>query len=624
MVRGDMNELISKTRPSEANGAQHEASRGPCAGILAAALALASTACAPAPESAPPRPANLVVVSLDTLRRDHLGCYGADFATPRLDRFASEGALFESAFAPTPITLPTHASLLTGTTPPRHGLVDNALFALEPAAITLAETVKGAGFTTGAFVSAFVLDAQFGLAQGFDEYDDRFQIGFGGTLGVEERSATATTDAVLAWLDRRPPGPLFLWVHYFDPHRPWRAPEPFASAAPTPYAAEIQYLDHELGRLLDGLAARGLFDTSAIVIAADHGEGLGEHGEETHGAFVYQSTVAVPLLVRAPGVEPGRRIAGNVSLVDVAPTLLDLVGIESGAHVQGVSLAPALLEGAALPERPVYLETRLGAHSFGWAPLFAVVAGADKYIEAPRPELYDLSRDPRELADRFASDSSSATRRADELGRLRTALAGAGPRWWRHHTSASGDREQLEALGYAVPSVTPTAEAIGAARDPKDAIGELALLDEAALARERGDGAATLAAYEKLLAENPNNWTALERYGSTLVALERYADAIATLERLRSRGLFPGRALFDLAIAYGATGDESTMLALIAELRRDNPRFVPAHQYFARYHDAQGDVDAALEGYRAVLANWHGDPAFRAGIEARVRELEGR
>jgi arylsulfatase A-like enzyme len=575
-------------------------------------------------EAPPPRPSNVVVITLDTTRRDHLGCYGAAFATPRLDAFAASGALFESAFAPTPITLPTHASLLTGTYPPRHGLVDNALFALEPAALTLAETVKGAGFTTGAFVSAFVLDAQFGLDQGFDEYDDRFQTGFGGTLGVEERSASATTDAVLAWLDRRPPGPLFLWVHYFDPHRPWRAPEPFASAAPTPYAAEIAYLDHELGRLFDGLAARGLFDTSAIVVAADHGEGLGEHGEETHGAFVYQSTMAVPLLVRAPGVEPGVRIDGNVSLVDVAPTLLDLVGLDVGGHVQGVSLARTLLDGAPVPQRSVYLETRLGAHSFGWAPLFAVVDGAHKYIEAPRPELYDLSRDPRELDDIGAREPRRKASHEVLLGKLRVELRGDGPSWWRHHTSSSGDREQLEALGYAVPSVAPSAETHAAARDPKDAIVELALLDEAALARERGDGAATLTAYEKLLAQNPNNWTALERYGSTLVAAERYADAITTLERLRTRGLFPGRALFDLAIAYGATGDEPTMLALIAELRRENPRFVPAHQYFARYHDAQGDVDAALEGYRAVLANWHGEPAFRAGIEARVRELEQR
>jgi arylsulfatase A-like enzyme len=593
---------------------------------LALGLALAALAggCG---EGARPAAAveHVVLVSMDTTRRDRLGAYAPGAATPRLDGLAREGAVFEQAFAPTPITLPTHASLLTGTYPLRHGLADNALFALEPQAQTLAESLKAAGFATGAFVSAFVLDGQFGLAQGFDEYDDRFQTGFGGTLGVEERSAAATTDAALAWLDRRPPGRLFLFVHYFDPHRPWRAPEPFASNHADPYTAEIAYLDHEIGRLVDGLAARGLLESAAVVVTADHGEGLGEHGEETHGAFLYQSTVAVPLVVRAPGVEPGRRIAGNVSLVDVAPTLLELAGLAPLASVQGVSLAPALRGTGRVPERPLHLETRLGANSFGWAPLEGLVVGDDKYVEAPRPELYDLVRDPGELDDRRPREPELVARRARELAELRAQLAADGQRWWRPHVSSDDERGLLEALGYATPAGAASGGNDAATgRDPKDAIGELALLDEAAAARARGDARACFDAYERLLAQNPSNWTALERYGSALVAGERYAEAVTVLERLRTRGLFPGRALFDLAIAHGATGDEARMLALLAELRRENPRFVPAHQYVARYHEALGDRDAALEGYRAVLANWHGDPAFRAEVEARIRALTER
>ena len=584
------------------------------------ALVCAALAQEPAalPEQNEARARNVVLVSMDVTRRDRLGFHGGPAATPNLDALAASGVVFEHVFAPTPVTLPSHASLFTGVYPARHGVRDNGIFRLDERATTLAETLHAQGFATGAVVAAFVLDGQFGLAQGFEHYDDRFQTGLGGMLGREERSATEVTDAALRWLDARDEEkPFFLFAHYFDPHHDYAPPEPFATAAAHPYDGEIAYMDSEIGRLIDALEKRELLSETLVVVTADHGESLGEHGEETHGIFVYESTTAVPLVVRGPGIEGGRRLATAVSLVDVAPTILAAFGAPIDAAMQGRSLWPAIAEGLELDPVPVFLEARSGYHSFGWAPLAAIVDGGVKYVRAPKPELYDLARDPGETTNLVSERSElAATLRA----RLDAWLAAndAPNAWGSDVALTDEDRARLAALGYTISAPSKDADA-RPARDPKDALEEFAHLQRAGRAQEDGQLEEALRLYDAVLARNPHNFTALERSGMALLNLGRDEEAI---ERLERSNLFAGLPMFSLAQAHARVGNIERALAILAEVRTRNPKFMPAHLFFAQYHEAQGELVPALAAYRVLLANWYGDEGFRTKIEARVAELE--
>lgn len=581
--------------------------------------------CAPDPGSAPqqagaePAIEHVLVISMDTTRRDRLGFHGGSAKTPSLDELASGGALFESAYTSAPITLPAHATLFTGEFPARHGVRDNAIFLLGEEAITLAELLHGAGFRTAAVVSAFVLDAQFGLDQGFEFYDDRFQTGPGGTLGLDERTADATTDAALRWLGERPEGRFFLFVHYFDPHHPYRAPESFAGEGVHPYDAEIAFMDREIGRLIAGLKAAELLERTLVVITADHGESLGEHGEETHGVFVYQSTMTVPLVFRGPRVTSGARLAGDVSLADVAPTILELLALPIPESVQGRSLASALTGGAALAPLPVQLESWLGRYSFGWSPLSALVDAGHKYVTAPEPELYDLAADPREQHNLLLDQPELAAAWEARASALRARLARADGASAPAHELEPEDRARLESLGYV--SAHDDAELGGL--DPKRGIQELDQLERAGLAQERGDFAAAVAIYAELLERNPLNRMALERSAIALVGLGRDAEAIERFERVGD-DLFPGLPMFHLAQAYARSGNPERALELIAEIRARNKKFSPAHLFQAGYHEAFEEWELAIAAYEELLANWYGSATIRARIEAQIEELRSR
>jgi arylsulfatase A-like enzyme len=278
------------------------------------------------------RPTHVVLVSIDTLRADHLGCYGyARARTPNIDRLASESVVFDNAATATPLTLPTHSSLLTGLTPLRHGVVDNFGFRLDASVTTLAETLRAQGFATGGFVGSFVLDSRFGIAQGFDTYFDHFDApsANGRPLSAHQRPANEVLEPALEWIDRQGARPFFAFLHFFDAHTPYTPPEPYRSSFPDDdvgrYDAEIAFVDEQLGRLVRELDARGILEDTAIVVVGDHGESLGDHGEATHGLFIYDATVRVPLLVRAPGFRAGRARA-QVRTIDVMPTVLDLGG----------------------------------------------------------------------------------------------------------------------------------------------------------------------------------------------------------------------------------------------------------------------------------------------------------
>ncbi|MFQ5791363.1 MAG: sulfatase, partial [Acidobacteriota bacterium] len=358
------------------------------------------------PRSAPP--VNVLLITIDTLRADRVGCYGyAAPTTPHIDSMAEEGVVFEKAIAQAPVTLPSHASLLTGTYPPTHGVRDNVTYQLSEASLTLAEVLEKQGYETAAFIGAFPLHRRFGLGQGFSHYDDRVGSQREAAAGFfAERRAEAVVDAALEGLGRVKSRPFFYWVHLFDPHVPYDPPSPVRERFRDSYDGEVAYVDSQVGRLLQGLERARLSDETLIVLTSDHGESLGDHGERTHGFFIYDTTMHVPLILRHPSLGRPRRVDGQVRSVDIMPTVLDLLQVPVPREVQGESLRPAL---AGEPfDRPAYTESYVPLVNFHWSPLRGLRYQGWKYIEAPRPELYDLSRDPDEEDNRFEAEPERA------------------------------------------------------------------------------------------------------------------------------------------------------------------------------------------------------------------------
>ncbi len=386
---------------------------------------------------------NVVLVTLDTTRPDRLGYHGnSEIKTPTLDRLAHNGIIFSNAIATAPTTLPAHASIFTGLYPHHHGARTNGLYHLDQAQRTLAEMLSEDGYDTAAFVSAFVLDKRFGLDQGFAHYDDN--MGSSTTVGgYAERRGHHTTEQAIKWLEKERTGPYFLWVHYYDPHQPHSPPSPFFEQTPHPYDGEIAFMDYELGLLLD--TVRTTSDAEPlIVVVADHGEAMGEHGERTHASLAYDATLRIPLIFHAPGaLGRGLHVDTRVSQVDLLPTIATLLGIAAPQQLDGVDLARA-----PDPARPLIAEAVDGQANFGWAGLAVLYRGSLKYIDGPSPELFDLAQDPLEEHNIIAE----RRREADELERLLQALRGDSARLAVPTTTDLDPRDvaRLEALGYVI------------------------------------------------------------------------------------------------------------------------------------------------------------------------------
>jgi arylsulfatase A-like enzyme/predicted Zn-dependent protease len=544
---------------------------------------------------------SLLLLTLDTTRADHLAPYGGPpEATPNLAALAREGAVFEQAYAVAPTTLPTHVTLFTGQSPPHHGVRQNGMHALSDEALTLTEILHDRGFTTGAFVSSVVLERRYGLAQGFDVYDDetpstRLSLG-----RPAERSARDTVDRALQWLDSLPAGRrFFLWVHLYDPHAEYTPPPPHdADWKERPYLGEIAYMDAEAGRLLDHPRLQRDLVVTAI---GDHGESLGEHGEANHGMLIYDAVLRIPWIVRGPGIAAGSRIEHPASEVDLLPTMLDLLGVEqpAAADEEGRSWAGALERGELpVTERPIYSETLTPFLSYGWAPLEAVRRGRWKLIDGPSPELYDTRDDPGELRNRIEDRKAIARR----LGADLAAITAAG--------ESSGDlaetprldpeqAEKLRSLGY-LTAAQPRRDG-STLPDPKTMIDLHRQFREAQEALFGGDAAAAEAKLDSLLERDPHNVAMLEAQATALTRLGRLAEADSVLER--ALAIDPGRVSLILAAAdlraRQRRFDQAIELAQLAAARDE--RSAEARIALARYQSAAGKGQDAGESARQAL-----------------------
>jgi arylsulfatase A-like enzyme/Flp pilus assembly protein TadD len=526
-----------------------------------------------------------VLVTIDTLRADHIGCYGAEQATTAtLDALAARGVRFETAISPAPLTLPAHATLLTALDPPEHGVRGNARYRLRNDVPTLAERMRASGFATAAFVSAFVLERRFGLARGFDRYDDRVGVQ-ALDAGVASRPADATVDAALAWLENAPER-FFLWLHLYDPHAPYEPPEPWAARhLGRPYDGEIAFADAELGRLLAAIDARFPATGTVVIVTSDHGESLGEHGEVTHSFSIYDATQHVPLLMAGPGLPAGKVVSSGLArLADVAPTLLALAGAEGLASATGRSLLPLVRSETEPAPRFAWVETLATQLEFGWSPLLGVRTETHKYVRAPRPELYALASDPGET-ENLAAEQPELVAELDALVEARGAAAHAAP-----NLAADAEvTERLRALGYVAADAVPSAGrrlGVVGGPDPKDEMGKLAGVQEAVALMVGG-----------------RNAEALDRLASLgQVGIE--------LELLRGNAALQA-------------GDFARARASARRARSLDPQHAPSLVLLGRVEEALGRLAEAEVAFRGALALDPGTPEAWIGL-GRVAELRGQ
>ena len=472
---------------------------------------------------------NVLMITLDTTRADRIGSYGYRAAsTPHLDRLAAAGVRFDQALSPAPLTLPAHASLMTGRQPYLHGVRNNGYFTLSADVPTLAEAVAAAGYETAAFVSAFVLDRQFGLAQGFAHYDDTLDPAAGAEASLElERRGDRTVAAAAQWLSARASGqPFFVWVHLFDPHDPYAPPSPFLEQfAGRPYDGEVAFTDAVIGRLLEQIGSDS--SPTLVVVAGDHGESLGEHGESTHGLFVYEAALRVPLIMAGAGITTPAVVAEPVRLIDVAPTIADLLGIGSLPGAEGRSLRPVMTgDGLREDPPPVYAESYFPQFFMGWAPLRSLRVGRWKFIDAPEPELYDLSADPAELTNVIAREPA----RAQSLQRALASTLSAHTNAMTPMPLSDDARQRLASLGYV--SLAPAAQANTDARgpDPKHMIGLFERLLDGNRALANGDAEAAALVAREVVRQDPGNAFARLLQGRAALAQDRNREAIAAFE----------------------------------------------------------------------------------------------
>jgi arylsulfatase A-like enzyme/Tfp pilus assembly protein PilF len=544
---------------------------------------------------------NVLLITLDTVRADALGCYGGQAETPNLDRLAGGGVRFDFAHAHAVLTLPSHVSILSGLYPFQHGVRDNSGFRVRPGMAMVATLLKGKGFATAAFIGGYPLDSQFGLDQGFDVYDDRLDdVGQTSQFVLAERRADAVVGSAMTWLTGQR-SPWFAWVHVFDPHAAYKPPEPYASRyRSNPYAGEVAFADAALGPLLDKVRMASDRPT-LVIVTGDHGEGLGDHGEATHGVFAYEATLRIPLIVAQVGGASGagrsngggRVSSAPVQHVDILPTILDGLGVPSPPAAHGESLLKEVPDADA---RASYFEALAASLNRGWAPLTGVLVGRNKYIDLPVQELYDLAGDPAEA--RNDAESRAPVRRT-----LHARLGSLGP-------TAPGPRQsedpetlaRLRSLGYTAGASAAARKTYTEGDDPKRLVGLDQEIQRGLELYQAGRVREAEAVFRSLVARRPDMTLSYLHLGFLLWEQGRGADAIATLRRAREVGAADSEVEWRLGMYLSETGQLREAIPLLeAEAGRPDPS-VDALNALGIAYDRAGRTAAALETFQRILA----------------------
>lgn len=597
--------------------------------LAVGAVAVAGAAAVGVPRLAPwwreralqkprPRP-DVLLLTLDTTRADRLGCYGGDPAvSPALDALARRGVLFRRAYSHVPTTLPSHASLLTGVTPARHGVHENGTFVLDAARPTLGEAFLRAGYRTGAFVSAIVLDRRYGLARGFGDYVDELETD-ASELVMAQVTAEVTAERALSFLARDDPRPLFAWVHFYDPHDPYVPPEPHASRfAGRAYDGEIAYMDAQVGRLLEAVAKRGR--PTIVAAVADHGESLGEHQEPTHAFFVYGATQRVPLILSYPGVLPaGREVQPLVRVVDVLPTLLQAAQLPVPDDLDGKSLLPLVTGRSDRETGPAYQESYGPRLWWGAQEILGVRTGPWFYVRAPRPELYNVEDDPAETV-------NLAAERPVELERLQALLRGMVPEGDPLAHRASVDPEtarRLRALGYLGGSAADAVGGNESLADPKDVAPILQEIAEAQGLLSRRDYERALPAFQALVAKMPRSTMIRGRVAKVLLAMKRYDEAYAAYRALRDEQ--PGDEGYRVGMARARfqQGRPEEALVLVREGLAQFPDSTALHENAGILLEALKRLPEAEAAYRRAAELGPNDPGPQLAL-ASIADKQGR
>jgi tetratricopeptide (TPR) repeat protein len=569
-------------------------------GGAVAALALIvlwSAGCSGGGDSEPrvPDGTPIILISVDTLRSDRLPAYGyGGVETPAIDRLREDGILFEHAYTHIPLTLPAHTSLLTGRLPPEHGVRDNLGYTVDTeTSPLLQQTLKEVGYATGAGVSAFVLRRATGIGAGFDLYQDEIDIiPDPGSTGIQtiQRPGTETLDAVRPWLRSVVEGPFFLFFHIFEPHTPYTPPPEYAARYPSPYDGEVAAADDAVGGLLDELRSLGVYEKALIVFLSDHGEGLGEHGEDEHGLFLYRSTLQVPLIIKLPQAKrAGEIVSDPVQLIDVNPTLVSALGLPLAKDLQGT---PLLARSRPEPrDHPIYAETFFPRLHFGWSDLAALIVGRYHFIEAPEPELYDLLQDPDEMRNLVGSEPALETELRTTLSRYDRRLEGP----------AAADREtrrQLEALGYVGGASTTDDDVLP---DPKTRVDTLAEIQRAYRLYADGDFESAVPALQQIIEENPAMEDAWEYLALAQMGLGRPAEAVATYQAAFEQIPHSKRLSLRAALLLEQMGrlDEAFVYANIA-IQYNPPA---AHLVLAQIAFKRGDLEGAEMAAREAMSS---------------------
>lgn len=597
-------------------------------------------------------PLDLVIVTFDTTRADAIGCYGnADAVTPTVDALAAEGTRFASAHTAVPITLPSHTTLMTGMYPTAHGVRDNGIFHVGDEQQTLAEMLSAAGYRTAAAVGSFPLAAQFGLDQGFELYDDHFSVLLEDIRGrrsvvkqqlfFDERPAGLVRESLEPWLEEHHAEPFFVWLHFFDPHQPLRPPPPYDQLfAADPYLGEIAYADETLGRLISHLRDLGVWDRTLLVLAADHGEGRGQHGELTHSTLNYETTLHVPLVIRDPRAPAGVVVEQPVGLVDVVPTVLELLGQPTPQRLQGRSLAPVVrgeIDPDALPAVPLYAETLSSRLSQGLGELRTIIAGRHKLIWGPRPELYDLAADPGESDNLLPARPERAADLERQLEDLLERIAVRDKAGAVAIDDAS--RQRLVALGYLQGGMAADEEITEVLRSdgtpPQDRVGDISDVTVAKNLLLAGDALQARRVAGDLLDRAPDNVFYLQLEASAEVQLGRLQEAFGILERIRRldpRGLPADQALLQVIGMLYRNHRLDEAITLLADQQQLSPS--PQGQWaLASLYDAVGrradhlaalqaalDLDPDFAAARVDLAAALAERGETAAAEASFRE----